>query len=43
MVGHGARHLASLGLQTEIVEAAIIEDIANVQRMTGTTGGWWGK
>ncbi|HSD45588.1 MAG TPA: RHS repeat-associated core domain-containing protein, partial [Pyrinomonadaceae bacterium] len=42
-VGHGARHLATYGLTAEVVEAAIIQDIAAIKATTGTTGSFWGQ
>lgn len=43
MVGHGARHLATYGLGAEVVEAAIIQDIAAIKATTPMTGSFWGQ
>lgn len=43
LIGHGARHLVATGLRQEAVEAAIIADIAAIQRVSPITGAYWGK
>ncbi|HSE16491.1 MAG TPA: RHS repeat-associated core domain-containing protein [Pyrinomonadaceae bacterium] len=42
VVGHGARHLANLGLTQAEVEAAITADIQTIQASATATGSFWG-